>query len=509
VSIKSHSSGLDTSRRICKKRLSADPHRPSPPHDETFLAISLHIFAPNPVNYYTFPPALSRAAFTYSLSSFTRPSIKKALQEFHPIFHVAGGIPLGTVSIARGFCVSWALKAGILETTLFSKVKHYSEDSCIKKLCWEKENIKKHGDRMTQIELFDYKLPEELIATVPSEKREMSRLLHLDRHSGETTHRHFSDIKDLLRAGDILIVNNARVIPARLFAHRATGGKVEILLLQSEGGGSQTEKNWYKRTRWIALLQAGGRLKAGEVLNLQGIDAKITLLEKRSNGRWLIGFHGKDVDMQEVLNAGSMPLPPYILRQRRRRGLPLEIPDIDRERYQTVFAQQPGAVAAPTAGLHFSKKLLKNIEEKGVRIFPLTLLVGPGTFRPVRTEKIEEHSLDAEFYHLPAQTAAAINCAKEEGRRVIATGTTCCRVLEYVEREKNWEEHSGWTDLYIYPPFEFRVTGGLITNFHLPRSTLLMLVSAFAGRENVLAAYREAIERRYRFYSYGDAMFIS
>jgi S-adenosylmethionine:tRNA ribosyltransferase-isomerase len=203
-----------------------------------------------------------------------------------------------------------------------------------------------------------------------------------------------------------------------------------------------------------------------------------------------------------------MPLPPYIRKARRRRGMTELKPELDRHRYQTVFARRPGAVAAPTAGLHFTRPLLERIETRGVSVQTLSLLVGPGTFRPVRTEQVEDHSLDAESYYLPQETAQAVSRALEEGQRVVATGTTCCRVLEYVVRNAQWEEHTGWTDLYIYPPFEFRVVNALITNFHLPRSTLLMLVSAFAGRNNVLAAYREAVQEGYRFYSYGDAMFL-
>lgn len=359
---------------------------------------------------------------------------------------------------------------------------------------------------MTNLDLFDYELPEELIAVTPAGQRDESRLLCLDRQSGETEHRRFSGIVDLLRPRDVLVLNDARVLPARLWARRQTGGRVEALLVRGEEppGGATEEEG----LTWVAMLRAGGTLREGEVLRLEEAEVELHLLEKREGGYWVVRLAGEDIALEDVLEEGEMPLPPYIRRARRRRGMPELKPELDRRRYQTVFARRPGAVAAPTAGLHFTRPLLERIEAAGVSVHALSLLVGPGTFRPVRTERVEDHSLEAESYYLPGETARAVGRALEEGRRVVATGTTCCRVLEYVVRNARWEEHTGWTDLYIYPPFEFRVVGALITNFHLPRSTLLMLVSAFAGRENVLAAYREAVEERYRFYSYGDAMFL-
>jgi S-adenosylmethionine:tRNA ribosyltransferase-isomerase len=255
------------------------------------------------------------------------------------------------------------------------------------------------------------------------------------------------------------------------------------------------------------MLNGGKALRKGELLSLEWPDADLQLLE-RQGGYWVVSLEDPAVSMEEILREGAMPVPPYVLKARRRRGMPTELADLDRERYQTVYARAPGAIAAPTAGLHFTKDLLAALEAKGVLVRPLTLLVGPGTFRPVKTERAEDHVLEPEFYHLPADTALEVGRALSEGRRVIATGTTCCRVLEYVARKAHWQEHGGWTDLYIYPPFEFRVVRALITNFHLPRSTLLMLVCAFAGLERVLDAYRVAIEQKYRFYSYGDAMFI-
>jgi S-adenosylmethionine:tRNA ribosyltransferase-isomerase len=359
---------------------------------------------------------------------------------------------------------------------------------------------------MTRLDLFDYELPEELIAVTPAEQRDESRLLCLDRETGQRTHRRFSDITDMLGADDVLILNDARVLPVRIWARRSTGGRVEVLLVRREQNSSEAVAGG--DLRWVAMLRAGGTLREGEILHQEHTGIELHLMEKRSGGYWVVELAGNETVLEDVLEKGEMPLPPYIRRARRQRGMDELKPELDRERYQTVFARRPGAVAAPTAGLHFTRPLLERIEAQGVSVHTLSLLVGPGTFRPVRTDQIEEHSLDAEFYYLPEETARAVKRALEQGRRVVATGTTCCRVLEYVVRQREWEEHTGWTDLFIYPPFEFRVVGALITNFHLPRSTLLMLVSAFAGRENVLAAYGEAVEEGYRFYSYGDATFL-
>jgi S-adenosylmethionine:tRNA ribosyltransferase-isomerase len=277
---------------------------------------------------------------------------------------------------------------------------------------------------------------------------------------------------------------------------------VEVLLVRPEDG----DATGLATGRWLAMLSAGGRPREGETLTLEGTGAKLHLLEKREGGYWLLEPDG--ADLQEVLAAGEMPLPPYVRRARERRGLPASIPQLDADRYQTVFARRDGAVAAPTAGLHFTPELLARLAETGVEVRTLSLMVGPGTFRPVKAQRLEDHAIESERYHLPGETAAAVRSAIESGRRIVATGTTVCRVLEYVARRGEWTEHSGWTDLFIHPPFEFRAVGALITNFHLPRSTLLMLVCAFAGREAVMRAYRDAVARAYRFYSYGDAMFI-
>ncbi len=345
---------------------------------------------------------------------------------------------------------------------------------------------------MTRVALFDYDLPEDLIAAVPAARRDESRLMVLDRQGGAMAHRRFFELPDLLRAGDLLVMNDARVLPARLSARRATGGAVEVLLVRPEGAGAC----------WLAMLRSSGSLREGEALTGEGGAPDVTLVESRGQGCW-------SVELAGPLSGGRMPLPPYIVRSRRRLGLPEQMPELDAERYQTVYARREGAVAAPTAGLHFTDELLGRIRERGVTTCTLSLLVGPGTFRPVKCDEVEDHALDAEFYHLPQGTAEAVRAALSEGRRVVATGTTTCRVLEHVARTGRYEEHEGWTDLFIYPPFEFRAVGALITNFHLPRSTLLMLVAAFAGRERVLAAYAEAVREGYRFYSYGDAMLIA
>jgi S-adenosylmethionine:tRNA ribosyltransferase-isomerase len=356
---------------------------------------------------------------------------------------------------------------------------------------------------MTKVDLFDYGLPQELIAVTPAERRDESRLLTLDRLTGAVQHRRFFDLPALLREGDLLVMNDARVIPARLQARRRTGGAVELLLVRPELGDGADAR------RWQAVVSAGGRLQQGEVLRLPKPAGQVTLVRDEGDGYWTVSLGDGQVAPEAILRAGSMPLPPYVLSARRRRGLPAEMPELDRERYQTVYARRPGAVAAPTAGLHFTEALIERLRERGVQVHTLSLLVGPGTFQPVRAEEVEDHKLQPEYFHLPAETAAAVQRTLSRRGRVVATGTTTCRVLEHVARTGRWEEQSGWTDLFIYPPFEFRVVGALITNFHLPRSTLLMLVAAFAGRERVLSAYRVAVREGYRFYSYGDATFIA
>jgi S-adenosylmethionine:tRNA ribosyltransferase-isomerase len=349
-----------------------------------------------------------------------------------------------------------------------------------------------------RVDDFNFELPSELIAQEPAAVRGTSRLLVLDRAAGTLAHRHVSDLPDLLRAGDLLVVNNTRVFPARLLGRRdPSGGSVECLLVARVGAAETGEL-------WEALVHPGQKLKPGARVVFDGerpLYAEI--LERHFHGRRLIRIwtaDGSPVD-RAVDAVGHMPLPPYIKR-----------PDAtsDRERYQTVFAEHRGSIAAPTAGLHFTPELLAALEARGVQRAEITLHVGYGTFQPIRTESVEEHRMDSETFDIPAPAAEAIAAALESGRRVIAVGTTTTRTLESVARQNGGciVAGRGTTDLFIYPGFEFRVLGGLLTNFHLPQSSLLMLVSAFAGREQVLRAYREAVANGYRFYSYGDAMLV-
>lgn len=333
---------------------------------------------------------------------------------------------------------------------------------------------------------FDYTLPEDLIAQEPSISRDSSRLLVIDRMSGALTHRVFSDIEAHLRPGDLLVLNDTKVVPCRIPARRPGGGNAEIFLLEEQGPNS-----------WQALVK--GRVSAGKRLNItDSIDAEITQI--RDDGTRVVRFHC-DGDIRTHLNRiGNVPLPPYI-----RRSPSTE----DLERYQTVYASRDGAVAAPTAGLHFTRMLLGRLARKGIESAFVTLHVGPGTFQPVRADVISKHVMLPEQYVVTEAAAESINRALAEQRRVIAVGTTSVRTLEAAGRGGCMAPGAGKTDLFIYPGYQFRVVSGLITNFHLPKSTLLMLVSAFGGRERVLTAYGEAVARQYRFYSYGDAMFIS
>jgi S-adenosylmethionine:tRNA ribosyltransferase-isomerase len=335
---------------------------------------------------------------------------------------------------------------------------------------------------------FDFDLPDELIAQSPATRRDGSRLLFLPRSEGPIEHRAFADLEHLLRPGDLLVLNETAVFPARLLGRRArTGGRAEVLLLSplAEPG------------TWEALVRSKSVPAAGETIELGGADS-VTFLEPLGEGRARVRF-AEGVSAFEVAERrGHVPLPPYI------RGAQ-DAPE-DRERYQTVYAREPGAVAAPTAGLHFTKELLGRLAARGVETARLVLHVGLGTFQPVRAERIEEHRMHSERYAIPEETVRAALRARSEGRRIVACGTTSVRALESFAATG---APSGATAIFIHPPYEFRLVSGLITNFHLPRSTLLMLVSAFAGRERVLAAYAEAIARRYRFYSYGDAMLIT
>lgn len=336
---------------------------------------------------------------------------------------------------------------------------------------------------------FYYDLPEELIAQTPLERRDASRLMVLDRETGAITHRHFFDLPDYLNSGDCLVLNDSRVLPARLLGHRVpSGGAVEVLLLRDKGDGV-----------WECLTKPGRKTKAGVELSFGDGALTATVLEAMENGNRLIQFHYTGIFLEILERLGKMPLPPYIKEE-------LE----DGERYQTVYSKVNGSAAAPTAGLHFTKELLERIQAKGVYVAYVTLHVGLGTFRPVKAEKITDHQMHAEFCMISKETADLLNRTKANGGRIVCVGTTSCRTLEsFADENGHFEEKNGWTDIFIYPGYRFRAMDALVTNFHLPESTLVMLVSAFAGRENVLNAYRVAVENCYRFFSFGDAMFLA
>lgn len=338
---------------------------------------------------------------------------------------------------------------------------------------------------------FDFLLPPDQIASRPAEPRDRARLFVHDRSSRRNEHRIFADLPTFLRAGDLLVLNDTRVRPWRLRGRRPTGGAVECLLLRLEGHAGE------------AFVKPSKKLHAGDWLEMEGI-LDLLLVEPLGGGRWRVELAAREGDVGEVLErVGRAPLPPYIKRDGR------EDRAADRERYQTVFARVPGAVAAPTAGLHFTPALLDRIRGLGVEIAHVTLHVGEGTFAPLRTEVVEEHHMHAETYELPVATALAVAATRARGGRVIAVGTTSCRVLETCAREdRTVAAGSGESSLFLYPGKPVRVVDALLTNFHLPQSTLLMLVAAFAGREPVLTAYREAVERGYRFFSFGDAMLL-
>ena len=343
---------------------------------------------------------------------------------------------------------------------------------------------------------FDYELPEELIAQKPADKRDASRLLVVHRDTGETEHRHFYDILEYLNEGDCLVLNNSKVLPARLYGIKeGTGAKVEFLLIKRIDGD-----------RWETMVRPGKRLKPGDsVMFSEDSLLKADIIDYGNDGTRIVEFSYDGIFMERLEEIGSMPLPPYIERQSENE---------DRDRYQTVYCREEGSVAAPTAGLHFTEELLEKAKAKGVELAYVTLHVGIGTFRPVKCENIEDHSMHFEEYHIDEETAETINRAKAEGRRVISVGTTSTRTVEsaaYFDEEKDcWQVRSGAnsTGIFIYPGYEFRIIDSLITNFHLPKSTLLMLISALYDREKILEVYQEAIREKYRFFSYGDAMFI-
>ena len=334
---------------------------------------------------------------------------------------------------------------------------------------------------------FYFDLPEELIAQTPLERRDGSRLLHLDKTTGELEHRHFYELLDYLREGDCMVFNDSRVLPARLIGARPTGGSVELVLLRDLGEG-----------RWECLSRPGRKTKPGTELFFGNGELKATVESVAEGGNRIVRFDYEGIFLEVLERLGKMPLPPYIKEELQ-----------DSERYQTVYSREIGSAAAPTAGLHFTKELMEKIAAKGVKLCYVTLHVGLGTFRPVKAEEIEDHEMHSEFCIIPEETARIVSETKKKGGRVIAVGTTSCRTLESFAREDgSLPATSGWTNIFIYPGYTFKCVDALVTNFHLPESTLIMLVSALAGREHVLHAYEEAVKERYRFFSFGDAMFI-
>ncbi len=334
---------------------------------------------------------------------------------------------------------------------------------------------------------FWYDLPEELIAQTPLEKRDTSRLCALNRETGEVSHKHFYDIIDYLKPGDCLVMNDSRVLPARLLGHRPTGGAVEVLLLRDVGD-----------KKWECLCKPGRKMQVGNEVIFGDGELTATVVEVKDDGNRIVEFHYECIFLEVLERLGKMPLPPYIKAEL-----------ADQERYQTVYSREVGSAAAPTAGLHFTNELLDKIRAKGVKTAFVTLHVGLGTFRPVKAENILEHHMHSELCMMSSETANILNETKANGGRVICVGTTSCRTLEsLVNEDGTFEAKSKWTEIFIYPGYTFKAMDGLITNFHLPESTLVMLVSAFAGREHVLNAYNEAVKERYRFFSFGDAMCI-
>ena len=350
------------------------------------------------------------------------------------------------------------------------------------------ERSQESGKNRLKTSDFYYDLPQELIAQTPLDRRDGSRLMVLNKQTGATRHLHFYDLPTLLRPGDCLVLNDSRVLPARLLGHREpSGGAVEVLLLVDRG-----DKVWECLVRPGKKLREGARLSFGDGL----LTAEV--LEVCEGGNRLIRFHYDGIFLELLERLGRMPLPPYIKAELQ-----------DPERYQTVYSREVGSAAAPTAGLHFTKELLQQVQNMGVDLAYVTLHVGLGTFRPVKEEEITDHEMHAEFCTISQEAADTINAAKHRGGRVICVGTTSCRTIEsWAAEDGTLQASSGWTSIYIYPGYRFKVLDCLITNFHLPESTLVMLVSALAGREHILAAYEEAVRERYRFFSFGDAMFI-
>ena len=334
---------------------------------------------------------------------------------------------------------------------------------------------------------FYFDLPKELIAQTPLEQRDHSRLMHLDKETGAIEHRHFYELPELLRPGDCLVLNDSRVLPARLIGSRPTGGSVEVLLLRDLGGG-----------KWDCLTKPGRKTLPGTDIAFGNGELSATVDSVSEGGNRVVQFHYDGIFLEILERLGKMPLPPYIKEELQ-----------DPERYQTVYSRELGSAAAPTAGLHFTRELLDVIASRGVKVCYLTLHVGLGTFRPVKEDRIEDHEMHSEFCIVPEETARIVTETKRSGGRVVCVGTTSCRTIESFARpDGTLPPASGWTDIFIYPGYQFKCMDALITNFHLPESTLIMLVSALAGRERILNAYKTAVEEKYRFFSFGDAMLI-
>lgn len=334
---------------------------------------------------------------------------------------------------------------------------------------------------------FYFELPKELIAQSPIDQRDHSRMMHINKKTGEIEHLHFYDLIELLKDGDCLILNDSRVLPARLIGHRSTGGSIEVLLLRDLGND-----------RWECLTKPGRKMKPGSTVSFGTGELSCEVLEVLDNGNRIVQFNYEGIFLEVLEKLGKMPLPPYIKEELN-----------DPERYQTVYSKELGSAAAPTAGLHFTNELLEEIQNKGIKIGYVTLHVGLGTFRPVKEENIESHDMHSEYCIIPAETASLINDTKINGGRIIAVGTTSCRTLESFAADNGFvQPSSGWTNIFIYPGYTFKCIDALITNFHLPESTLIMLVSALAGRENILHAYEVAVKEKYRFFSFGDCCFI-
>lgn len=387
----------------------------------------------------------------------------------------------GIQPIAKLFCIGWTHAAGKASEPLrvMSLIHRRIKISCV---------IVSKGKFIMDVKDFDFYLPEELIAQDPLAKRDNSRLLVLNRKTGAIEHKVFYQIAEELRPGDCLVINDTKVIPARLFGVKEdTQAKIEILLLKRK-----------EKDVWEVLVKPGKKAKIGTRISFGEGKLKAEVIDVVEEGNRLLRFEYEGI-FEEILDElGQMPLPPYITHQ-------LE----DKNRYQTVYAKHEGSAAAPTAGLHFTKELLNQIEEKGVKIARVTLHVGLGTFRPVKVDQVQDHHMHSEFYSISEEEAAKVNETKKNGGRIIAVGTTSCRTLESASTPDGvLHAGSGWTEIFIYPGYQFKILDGLITNFHLPQSTLIMLVSALAGREHIMNAYETAVKERYRFFSFGDAMFI-